>query len=119
MAEFGPDLIRLLGEAGFIATGTPDSDATRDLLMLGLAIEDSMATCGVDPEAGLLDGNTYGDNATLDALWDRCDAGEGAACDELYERSRFGTDYEEFGYTCGNRFTVAESIEACIFALDG
>lgn len=45
----------------------------------------------------------YGDDAELDALWDRCDAGEMVYCDVLYERSPVGSEYEEFGETCGAR----------------
>ena len=68
--------------------------------------------CGIDPTqlgggggtpSGLLEGDTYGDNPTLDALWDACEAGDGAACDELYFSSGVGTEYEEFGDTCGGR----------------
>ena len=32
------------------------------------------------------------------------EAGDGAACDELYFSSPFGSAYESFGDTCGNRF---------------
>lgn len=46
---------------------------------------------------------TYGDHPVLDGLWDRCYAGEMAACDELWWMSPEDTDYESFGYTCGNR----------------
>ena len=52
----------------------------------------------------LLQGETYGDNPELDAMWDGCAAGDGAACDDLYLNSEFGTQYEEFGNTCGGRF---------------
>lgn len=39
----------------------------------------------------------------LDALWDECDNGSGAACDELFEQSIPGGNYEWFGATCGGR----------------
>jgi len=45
----------------------------------------------------------YGDDAELDALWDACEGGDGAACDELYFSSAFGTRYEQFGNNCGDR----------------
>lgn len=46
---------------------------------------------------------TYGDDPTMDALWDRCEAGDAAACDELYQVSPVGSEYETFGFTCGGR----------------
>ncbi|GIG53556.1 DUF4190 domain-containing protein [Demequina activiva] len=49
------------------------------------------------------DAQTYGDNAELDALWDQCAAGDDGACDELYNASPIGSEYEEFGDTCGER----------------
>lgn len=48
--------------------------------------------------------HTYGDNPDLDELWDGCEAGDGAACDDLYFRSDIGSDYENFGDTCGRRY---------------
>ena len=50
------------------------------------------------------DADNYGDDPTLDAMWDACEAGDGAACDDLYFSSPFGSAYESFGDTCGNRF---------------
>jgi len=51
----------------------------------------------------------YGDDPELDALWDACAAGSGTACDDLYLDSDFGTEYESFGSTCGNRVEYAWS----------
>lgn len=44
-------------------------------------------------------------------LAEECDAGDDAACDDLYEQSPFGSDFEEFGATCGGR--QPNSFEAC------
>ena len=56
-------------------------------------------------DGGLLgDGDSYGDDPALDALWDSCAAGDGAACDELYWTSPLGSRYEDFGNTCGDRY---------------
>ena len=69
---------------------------------------------GIDPgdleggETGFLPGDTYGDNPELDALWDACEDGDGEACDELYFSSEVGSEYEEFGDTCGGRFEAGE-----------
>ena len=46
----------------------------------------------------------YGDDPAMDALFDACQAGDGAACDELYWSSPLGSRYEDFGNTCGGRF---------------
>lgn len=65
--------------------------------------------CGVTLGGGspaLEVGQTYGDNPTLDALWDQCAAADGAACDTLYSISEVGSDYERFGGTCGDRFAT-------------
>jgi hypothetical protein len=45
----------------------------------------------------------YGEDAVLDALWDACAAEDWEACDDLYRDSPLGSEYEEFGDTCGYR----------------
>jgi S1-C subfamily serine protease len=45
----------------------------------------------------------YGDDRALDGLWDACQAGDWAACDELFYVSPFGSEYEAFGASCGDR----------------
>jgi hypothetical protein len=52
------------------------------------------------------DAFTYGDDPGLDRLWDECAAGEGKACDDLYQAAPIDSEYETFGYTCGNRPNV-------------
>ncbi|MFC4554638.1 hypothetical protein [Georgenia faecalis] len=58
--------------------------------------------------AGAADGGSeadrYGDDPELDQLWDACERGDGAACDDLFWQSPWDSEYEEFGNTCGNRF---------------
>jgi hypothetical protein len=44
-----------------------------------------------------------GDDATLDALYQQCQAGFGQACDDLFAKAPVGSDYESFAVTCGNR----------------
>jgi hypothetical protein len=46
---------------------------------------------------------SYGDDPVLDALWDDCEAGNMQACDDLYDQSVAGSDYDEFADTCGFR----------------
>lgn len=64
---------------------------------LGIAVNDAWE----DGDFEFTSGETYGDNAELDALWDSCAAGDMAACDDLYFESPLGSEYEEFGDTCG------------------
>ncbi|WP_324649265.1 hypothetical protein [Georgenia sp. H159] len=49
-------------------------------------------------------GGSYGDDPRLDGLWDACADGDGQACDTLYMESPAGSEYEEFGDTCGGRY---------------
>lgn len=44
-----------------------------------------------------------GDDPVLDALYDACVTGDGAACDTLFDRSPVGSEYEEIASTCGGR----------------
>lgn len=82
---------------------------------VGTPYEDFAKTCGgiTDSAAGLCEiefgdpGTTttpsaYGDDATLDALWDGCSGGSMVDCDDLYWLSGVGTEYENYGATCGN-----------------
>jgi hypothetical protein len=45
----------------------------------------------------------YGSDSYLDRLWDECDGGDFVSCDDLYEDSPAGSEYEYFGDTCGYR----------------
>ncbi len=47
--------------------------------------------------------HTFGDDEELDSLWTGCADGNLDACDDLYFRSPFGSEYERFGSFCGNR----------------
>lgn len=72
------------------------------------AMFEAGSECGsfgaVDPgDVGSSSGDAYGDNPELDALWDSCEGGDETACDDLYWESGVGTEYEEFGRTCGGR----------------
>jgi S1-C subfamily serine protease len=44
---------------------------------------------------------SYGDDDTLDGLYDSCAAGDLGACDDLWWSSAYGSDYEAFATTCG------------------
>ena len=49
------------------------------------------------------DPDGYGDDSTLDRLWDRCADGAWDACDDLYWDSPIGSGYEAYGASCGDR----------------
>ena len=46
---------------------------------------------------------SYGSNAYLDSLWDNCSDGDFDACDTLFMDSPSGSEYQDFGDSCGNR----------------
>jgi len=46
---------------------------------------------------------SYGSDDNLDLLWDRCKSGTLAACDDLYFAAPAGSEYGQFGATCGNQ----------------
>ncbi|CAM3725033.1 DUF4190 domain-containing protein [Isoptericola cucumis] len=72
-----------------------------------------VATFGALEQQGVLDdlsseisqgtAQSYGDDATLDGLYDSCEGGDDLACDELYWESAPGSEYEDFALTCGGR----------------
>lgn len=80
----------------------------------GAFLCDSATESGASTTSGAA---AYGDDPELDALWDACEAGDGAACSELFWSSDADTAYEDFGYTCGNR--VAEGSADCAAAIGG
>jgi hypothetical protein len=85
--------------------------------------EDFGWTCGDRTEGGAgctaIDPTrfTYGDDAELDALWDACESGDAASCDELYSSAPSGSDYEEFGATCGGQTDGTEFCDTAEEAL--
>jgi hypothetical protein len=49
----------------------------------------------------------YGSNAAFDALYDKCADGDFQACDDLFNASPSGSEYEAFADTCGERNAAA------------
>lgn len=64
-----------------------------------------LSAAPAEPEVLALDAGPqdYGDDPRLDFLWDRCEAGDGRACDRLWLDAPIGSVYETFGVTCGER----------------
>lgn len=65
--------------------------------------EDSTTTTAEDVGGDDEVADDYGDDPALDALYDDCEDGDMAACDELYFASDVDSGYEAFGETCGDR----------------
>lgn len=58
---------------------------------------------------------TFGDVPELDELWQECDSGIGdwaLACDLLFDLAPLGTEYSDFGDSCGGRNEPADWCEA-------
>jgi len=70
----------------------------RDMTVALSGRQDDYDRCWLDVQAA-----AYGDNRGCDALHDACDARDLLACNDLYWSSVPGSEYEEFGATCGGR----------------
>lgn len=109
----------VIDEMGAVETLTYLVDsASRSLSDRSTAFDQTIvraaSDCGVDLEANLEPGQSYGDNDVLDSLYDACAAGSGASCDELYVRSTLGSEYEQFAITCGERYTNESAPMSCV-----
>jgi hypothetical protein len=88
-----------------------------DLVASCGAARDEIARAGApeeppDDRLALVDQpDTFGDDPVLDELWTACEAGSGAACDELFARAPIGSGYEGFGVSCGDRPDVLHCAE--------
>lgn len=71
----------------------------------GLTGPPTSGGCSGETDFGTSAGGSYGDDPTLDALYDACAAGDMVACDDLYWDSPLGSDYEAFAATCGDTLT--------------
>jgi hypothetical protein len=52
----------------------------------------------------------FGDDPHLDSLQGACGLGDYASCDRLYYESPTGSDYEDYGDTCGNRTSAGGAL---------
>lgn len=85
--------------AAFFVTTAPESSTPITIPVPEAPLEGQYAA--PDPEA-----RNYGDDPTLDELWDECAEGSGAACDDLYWLAPLDSQYEAFAYSCGEREEV-------------
>ena len=96
----------------FVLEPSPEQEAVLGQLLLDCAAEFGTGVGGSEA-TDLGDGPSTpapGTDAALDALWNACAGGDGEACDTLYLESPVGSDYEDFGFTCGFR---TEEIVIC------
>jgi hypothetical protein len=74
---------------------------------IGVANLGNVASTTSLPMAGDVPGVTepsrLGDDPDFDLLYLRCQAGSGPACDQLFDEAPLGSEYEQFGATCGDR----------------
>lgn len=96
-----------LGELGIDPESLTD-EALGDSLPPAEATE-AVASCVIGDID--LDGGETLIDAQLDEWYAQCEAGDGAACDNLYFQSPLGSEYEAFGNTCGGR--VPEGALSC------
>ena len=86
------------------STSTSTSSTTTSTT-LGIAGDTTTTTLAATTTVakGTAANGSYGSDPTLDRLAERCQAGDFAACDELYRRAPANSDYERYGDTCGER----------------
>ncbi len=99
-----------------LRSGGIDPVALDELILNCERAEEILNDEGTDDKAGqtlaFADGPiTLGDDPQLDRLWQECADGSGAACDELFAQSPIGSEYEQFGVTCGDRNEVLDCAE--------
>ena len=92
----------ILAVIAFLAlSGGDDDDSNQD------AISDTTDTTGDSSDTtdttGTPSEGSYGSDPELDELYDSCEDGDYAACDQLYLDSPSGSEYEAFGDSCGDR----------------
>lgn len=80
--------------------------------------DDNPTGAAAEPTAPVpvTDAATPGTDAEMDALWVACADGDMQACDDLFVRSEVGSEYEEFGRTCGGR---VDDALLCVDAFTG
>jgi hypothetical protein len=54
-----------------------------------------------------------GSDVILNQLAEKCQAGDMAACDQLYDDSDVGSEYEVYGNSCGGRLSD-DNVEYCV-----
>ncbi len=90
----------------------PETDAQLSELVASCRLAHADATA-IEPDLQIV-GNEptkFGDDAHLDQLYVACGNGVGASCDQLFDDAPVGSEYEEYGLTCGNRPDLVDCAE--------
>jgi hypothetical protein len=81
---------------------TDESTPAEASFVIGLCA--STLTGGFNlPDPTIDSADDYGDDPSLDRLWDWCEGGDGASCDELWWTAADGSAYEAYAESCGDR----------------
>ena len=106
---------RVTSEVGSAALETDDPDPEKvarltriridcvGLASLGTAAPAPLGTATSGGGTGITVPLGPGDDPQLDVLHAACGAGNGTACDQLFDLAALGSAYEEFASTCGGR----------------
>lgn len=97
IALIGFLILAVIGGAALIVANLGDDEGGSDPATPTQV--DSDAPVG-DPVDGIAE---FGTDAGLDNLARACENGDWDSCDDLFLDSDFGSDYEEYGDTCGGR----------------
>ena len=73
------------------------------LFAASISDDSPTAQSNASEESSSSSASAPGGDSYLDRLWRECDAGDFQSCDDLFSESPSGSDYEDFGDTCGNR----------------
>jgi hypothetical protein len=95
--------VPLFGFAALQGFANRAEDALGDLL------GEMEGDLGGDSDDASGSADSFGDDPEMDALWTSCEQGDMEACDALYYATPLGSEYEEFGGTCGNRESMGMS----------
>ena len=90
--------------------GKPRIGAVAAILLIAALVAGCTGSTGTAPETSASPSPAaenvpffYGDDPAMDALWKRCAAGSQKACRQLAQRGVDGSDYQQYGATCGGR----------------
>ena len=114
--NFSPDELLAAADGRAI---DPETDAQLNELVESCRQAHDDATA-VEPDLQIV-GNAptkFGDDAHLDQLYVVCGNGSGSACDQLFDEAPVGSEYEEYGLTCGDRPDVVDCAELDVVAGD-
>lgn len=109
LSEFPPELAHFV--EGFIYYLADPQEGCLSPSELGAAFE-NLSIEGED-----FGYSSYGDDPTLDELYDGCAAGSLADCDMLFLVSDFGSEYENMAVTCGGLVEEIDLMSNCMGAV--